>query len=133
MPDILAKTKEPKAVPDSGIYSVSHNGKVVYVGASTNLPKRLEHQRCLIYRRRFPWRKLSYVAMSEFKFKIVELVHIVRQKSKRLYRYEDVCERERFWIRKLRPVLNVTHNPDNSPAPGFRVYRKRKSRALSAL
>ena len=88
-----------------GIYSISINNKIVYVGKSTNMLYRMaEHWASMTYPKENKYRVLSEAKCRNYNVKFDVLYCAKSQTRNELE--EEIGEAEGYFIRKFRPPLN---------------------------
>ena len=90
---------------NAGIYSISINNKIVYVGKSTNMLYRMaEHWASMTYPKENKYRVLSEAKCRNYNVKFDVLYCAKSQTRNELE--EEIGEAEGYFIRKFRPPLN---------------------------
>lgn len=90
---------------NAGIYSISINNKIVYVGKSTNMLYRMaEHWASMTYPKENKYRVLSEAKCRNYNVKFDVLYYAKSQTRDELE--EEIGEAEGYFIRKFRPPLN---------------------------
>lgn len=90
---------------NAGIYSISINNKIVYVGKSTNMLYRMaEHWASMTYPKENKYRVLSEAKWRNYNVKFDVLYYAKSLTRDELE--EEIGEAEGYFIRKFRPPLN---------------------------